>query len=61
MYIANSKYFLKYSDNYFDVVPGKKSQIAIVGAPVALKDLKSSFVFKSYREVYDPAPLKVKF
>ena len=60
LYISNRKFHMRYSDNYFDVVPGKESLITVINPPADLKELKNNFVFRSYRQIYDPEPLSVK-
>ena len=61
LYISNTRYYMEYSDNYFDVLPGQKVLIKMIDAPVELREAKNTFVFRSYREVYDPIGLKVRF
>ena len=51
---------MRYSDNYFDVVPGKESLITVINPPADMKESKNNFVFRSYRQIYDPEPLTVK-
>jgi hypothetical protein len=61
LYIGSSQHYLRLSDNYFDVVPDKKRQVSLIKPPGSLQSLRESLQFRSYREVFDPAPLRVKF
>ena len=61
LYISHKNYFLKYSDNYFDVIPNHKVKVLLKNPEKSLQELKSGFVFKSFREIFDPSPLKIVF
>ena len=59
LYVSNSKQYLKFSDNYFDVVPGVPKRVKVVSPPSSLQELKATMNFRSYREIYEPAGLSV--
>lgn len=61
LYISSTLRYLKLTENYVDVLPGRKKTIGLIGNVEDLQTLKPTLVFRSYRETYDPSPLKVNF
>jgi len=49
---------LKTSDNYFDLVPGKKVKVQILN-DTPFEQLVETMVYKSYYQVYNKDQLKV--
>lgn len=52
LFISNKNEYLKTSDNYFDLIPGKKVKVQILNE-TPFEKLKEGMVFRSYYQVYN--------
>ena len=60
LYISHSSQYLKFSDNYFDMIAKKKYRI-LLNEKYKLKELKSGLVYRSYMQIHESEPLTVDF
>ena len=52
LFISHESTYVKFSDNYFDLVPGHPVKVVLLHKD-GLAKLKDGLRFRSYREVYE--------
>jgi hypothetical protein len=52
VYISRKSKYLKLSNNYFDLVPGRPVKVIVLGDD-QLASIKDDLVFRSYRDTYE--------
>ena len=57
LFISHPDEYLKFSDNYFDMVPDKKYKVSLLSAHYGqpkpkIADLKSKIVYRSYVQIH---------
>jgi hypothetical protein len=52
VYIGSNQGYIRFSDNYFDMVKERKYKVKISGG-VRLRDVKRSLVFRTYIQIHE--------